>query len=74
MILGGGRMKVSYEKLHILLGKKGETLHSLKQKGVITGYTSQAIPKGKGVNIDQIANICRYFDVPIEEVVEVIRD
>lgn len=64
-------MTVSYEKLEKLLNKKGESLHSLKKKGVITGYASQAIAKGEPVNVKHIANICRYFNVPIEAIVEV---
>lgn len=63
--------KFTYEKLYKLLNKKGESLTGLFKKGVIKDYPSRMIRAGKGVNIEYIADLCRYFNVPIEEVVEI---
>ena len=65
---------ISYEKLYRLLDKKGESLSGLFKKGVIKDYPSRLIRSGKPVNIKYIANLCRYFNVPIEDLVEVKLD
>lgn len=65
-------MLVSYEKLNNLLMEKGETLHSLYKKGVISDHSSRKINNGKYVNIEHLAKICVYFNEPIESIVEVI--
>lgn len=66
--------KVSYEKLYKLMDRKGESFASLVRKGVLRDHSSRVIKSGKPVNIEHIANVCKYFTVPIEEVVEVIID
>lgn len=67
-------MSFNYNNLYRLLDKKGETLTGLFRKGVIKDYPSRLIRAGKPVNIIYLAAICKYFDVPIEDVVEVNRD
>lgn len=66
--------KFSYEKLYRLLDKKGESLSGLFRKGVIKDYPSRMIRAGKGVNIEYIADICRYLKVDIEDVIEIIHE
>ena len=66
--------KFSYEKLYKLLDKKGESLTGLFRKGIIKDYPSRMIRAGKGVNIEYIADICRYLKVDIEDVVEIIHE
>jgi len=65
---------ISYEKLYRLLDKKGESLTGLFKKGVIRDYPSRMIRSGDYVSIKYIASICRYLNVPIEDVVEVIQE
>jgi len=64
--------KVSYEKLYRLMDKKGESFASLVRKKVLKDFSSRSIKAGDPVNIKHVANVCEYFGVPIEEVVEVI--
>lgn len=63
--------KISYEKLYQLLDRKGETLSGLFRKGVLKDYPSRKILAGDYVSIEYIADLCRYLNVPIEDVVEV---
>lgn len=65
-------MLVSYKKLDKLLEKQGESYTSLFKKGVITDFANRKLRNNDYVDLKHIAMICRYFDVPIEEVVEVI--
>ena len=65
---------VSYEKMYKLLDRKGLSFNKLRELKVITDMASRNFREGKDVHIGHVANICRYLDVPIEDVVEVIRD
>lgn len=66
--------KFSYNNLYDLLNLKGESLSGLHKKGIIKDYPSRMIRAGNGVNIEYIADICRYLNVPIEDVVEIIHE
>lgn len=63
--------KFTYEKLYRLLDRKGESLTGLFSKGVIKDYSSRMIRAGKPVSIEYLADICRYMNVNIEDIVEV---
>lgn len=65
---------ISYAKLISYLDSKGITLNYLKKNGIITDFAYRNIIKGRDVNTGQLANICRYLDIPIEQAVEIIRD
>lgn len=65
-------MLVSYGKLEKLLNRKGESFNSLFEKGILTDYARRQLKNGKYVDIKYLAKICIYFDVPIEDIVEVI--
>jgi len=62
---------VKYNRLIDLLNRKGESFNSLFEKGIITGHAARKLSQGKPIKLEQIADICRYFNVPIEMVVEV---
>lgn len=65
---------ISYTPLMITLAKKGIKINQLekRQGGVIHEKTVSKLKNNLSVNIDTIAIICAYLDVPIEEVVEVV--
>lgn len=67
-------MKVSYEKLNKLIDKKGESYNSLFDKGVLKDNQRRLLKNDKYANIEVFANLCQYFNVPIEDIVEVIID
>lgn len=64
---------VNYEKLVKLLERKGRTVFYLHQEGVISDYAYRHIINNEPINIIHIAAICLYLDVPIEDVVEIVR-
>ncbi|WP_061564937.1 helix-turn-helix domain-containing protein [Heyndrickxia coagulans] len=65
---------ISYKKFKEMIERKGITLHDLMRKGVITDQAYRSISKEKPVRLDQIDAICQYLDLPIEKVVEIIKD
>lgn len=60
----------SFDKLHQLLNRRGESFNSLKDKGILTDYTSRLFRHNGDVKISDIAKVCRYFNVDITDVVE----
>jgi DNA-binding Xre family transcriptional regulator len=66
-------MTISYEPLHRTLREKGITM-SLMRGTVINSRTQAKINRNESVRLETIADICRYLDVPIEQVVEIKRD
>jgi DNA-binding Xre family transcriptional regulator len=67
---------VSYEPLKITLvrlKKKMSDLDTVKG-GPLNSRTVSKLRHDQTVNIDSIAKVCKFLDVPIEQVVEVIRD
>jgi len=67
-------MSVSYRKLISILSKKGYSLNSLVEKGVITDFSSRKISKGEHIDLKHIDSICQFLNLPIEDVVEIIHD
>jgi DNA-binding Xre family transcriptional regulator len=66
---------VSYEPLKITLVRlkmKMSDLDTVKG-GPLNSRTVSKLRHDQTVNIDSIAKVCRFLDVPIEQVVEVIR-
>ena len=61
----------SYKPLITYIEERGYTVNALKLKKVITDNAAQNIRNGRPVTIDHIANICRYFNVPIQEIIEI---
>ena len=67
-------MSISYEKLHKLLNTKGYSLYALYKKGVISDMASRSINAGKPVSLSHIDSLCQYFNLPIEQIVEIKLD
>lgn len=67
-------MAISYKKLERILAKNGESTFSLVKKGVISDYASRQINNGEPTSLKYIDQICQYFNLPIEEIVEIIPD
>lgn len=64
-------MSISYKKLLDYLDKNGLSVNRLYEKGVISDHAAQAIRKGRPVSLKHICSICKYLDLPIEEVVSI---
>ena len=62
----------SYKPLVDYIYQRGISINTLKKEGVITDYAAQCIRDGRSVSMEHIAKICRYLNVPIDDVVEVI--
>lgn len=67
-------MGISYKLLLDYLDKKGLSVNKLYEEGVITDNAAQNIRKGKPVSLKHIESICKYLNLRIEEVVEIISD
>lgn len=67
-------MAINYEKLFEVLNRNGESLNSLFSKGIITDYASRQIRNGESISLKYIEQICKYFNLPIEEIVEIKLD
>jgi len=65
---------ISYDKMKRLLNSKGISLNNLKNSEIITDTAYRNIKNDRDVHINQIAKICRYMNIPIEEAVEVIHE
>lgn len=65
-------MIISYQKLTRLMETKGDSFNSLYMKGVLTNYASRKLRNNEYVDILYLAKICVYYNVPIEDIVEVI--
>lgn len=67
---------ISYNPLKITLVHKNLKISDLEtvKGGPLNSRTVSKLRHDQTVNIDTIAKICMFLDVPIEEVVEVIRD
>lgn len=63
---------ISYNNLIKYLERKGLTVNSLKKEGVISDHSYRKIIEGEPVNLIHIDSICRYLDLPIEDVVEIV--
>ena len=70
--IGGDYMNFSYNKLYDLMDRKGYSFRKLKELGVVTDHSSRLINNGKSVQLEHLASICVFFEVDIEDVVEII--
>lgn len=67
---------ISYKPLKLTLVHKGMTLTDLDvvKGGPLNTRTVSKLRHNQTMNLDSIVKICKFLDVPIEDVVEVIRD
>lgn len=64
---------VSFRPLRVTIAKKGLKMTHLADKGLFSRSTMVVMNRDDYVSMEVVARICRYLDVPIEEVVEVVR-
>lgn len=67
-------MTFSYKKLEKLLDKRGLSYNKLFEIKVLTDHSSRKMRAGDSVEVKYLAAICNYLEVPIEDVVEIIKD
>lgn len=67
---------INYTPLKVTLAKKGMKLSDLEtiKGGPLNARTVSKLRNDQTMNIESIAKVCMYLDVPIEQVVEVVRD
>lgn len=67
---------ISYKPLRLTLVHKGMTLTDLDavKGGPLNTRTVSKLRNDLTMNLDSIVKICQFLDVPIEAVVEVIRE
>lgn len=61
----------TYRPLRELLKRRGMSIRTMRLGIGLSTNVSVAITSDKPITIDNIALICQYLDVPIEEVIEV---
>lgn len=66
---------ISYKPLRLTLVHKGMKFTDLETAngGPLNARTVSKLRKDQTMSIESIAKVCKYLDVPIEQVVEVIR-
>jgi DNA-binding Xre family transcriptional regulator len=66
---------ISYKPLKITLIHKGMKLTDLETEkgGPLNKRTVSKLRNDKSMNLESIERVCMFLDVPIEQVVEVIR-
>lgn len=67
----GGIFMFSYQKLRKLIDSRGISFRTLRTECGITSNVATDLNNDRPVTIDKLAIICRYLNVPIEEVVEI---
>lgn len=67
---------ISYKPLKLTLVHKEMSITDLdtRKGGPLNTRTVQKLRDNQTMNLDSIVSICMFLDVPIEAVVEVIRD
>jgi DNA-binding Xre family transcriptional regulator len=67
---------ISYKPLKITLVNKGMKISDLEtiKGGPLNARTVSKLRNDQTMNIESIAKVCMYLDVPIEQVVEVVRE
>lgn len=65
---------ISYNPLFETLDKKGIKLIAVERAIGISPAITAKFRKNERVSLETIVKICTYLDVPIEDVVEVIRN
>ncbi len=67
-------MRVSYEKLHILMVKNQMKRADLMRAADISGTTASKLNKNEPVNFEVLMKICKVFHCDIGDICEVILD
>lgn len=62
---------ISYDPLFKTLNKKGVSLYRLAKDIGMSSPTRAKFNKSEPVSLDTIIKICKYLNVPIQDVVEV---
>jgi DNA-binding Xre family transcriptional regulator len=62
---------ISFEPLHRTLRKQNRTISEMRDV-ILNSRTIARINRNESVHLSTIDDICRYLDVPIEQVVEII--
>lgn len=65
---------ISYKPFIDYIEKRGMSVNTLLEKGVYTDTTARLIRKGEPISLKHIDAICRYLDLPIEQVVRITKD
>jgi DNA-binding Xre family transcriptional regulator len=64
---------ISYEPLFNTLKKKDIYISSMRDV-ILNSRTIAKINNGESVNLNTIDKICKHLDVPIEEVVKIVKE
>lgn len=64
---------ISYLKLRTLMDSRGISFRTLRAECGITSNCATDLNNDRPVSIEKLAIVCIYLDVPIEEVVEILR-
>ncbi len=64
---------ISYDPLFKTIENKGISLYSIEQALGMSPRVTAKFRKNENVSLETLSKICDYLDVPIEDVVEVIR-
>jgi len=64
---------VSYNPLFKTLESKGISLYKMSKDLGLSTRTRSKFGKNENVSLDTLESICLYLDVPIEDVVEIVR-
>ena len=67
-------MSVSYKPLISYIEKKGISVNTLHELGLITSGAATKLRNDKPVSLEIIDVICQHLDLPIEQVVRITRD
>ena len=67
-------MCISYEPLREYLNKKGLSPNKLYKEGIITTNVATKINNDLPMNMSNLAKICIYLDIPIEQAVCITKE
>ena len=67
-------MSVSYKPLISYIERRGISVNTLFELGVITSGAATKLRNDKYVSLDVIDAICQHLDIPIEQVVRISKD
>lgn len=67
-------MSVTYKPLISYIEKKGISVNTLHEIGLITSGAATKLRNDKYVSLDVIDAICQHLDLPIEQVVRITKD
>lgn len=66
-------MAISYNKLLAHMDVKGESINSLKNKGVITDYAGRLILNNDYISLKHVESLCVYFDKNFDDLFDIKR-